>query len=417
MGKHSPVVVTPRYLSRFSCIGPTCEDNCCHDWKVGIDKRTYKKYQTISVQSLAVKLKSALKKVEADSTDANYAYIELGQDGNCPMLSTAGLCDIHSQLGEGYLSHTCTQYPRTYYKENGQLRMFATLSCPEAARLALLKADSMDAVELSLPIPNEGALPPHPQFHAEHHDGQVLQAFAQPIREIACHLIRTPMLSAAEGMILLGLMTRKLDRVAKENAFGEASQKVAQTLMEFCNPGFIKQAQLEIQTIPPSREFQIKLIGEISKLIHSAIVLTPAFRSVVSDALQGLQFDPAAPEGLETRFLAAENGPFRAFDEHHPHILKNYLLNDLGRHAFPNPSGLGMVAEFLDLAVRFSLIKMYLVGVAAHRGSAFDGNDYVRVIYSFARNVEHRSKFLALVYERLKESGLDNIATATILLR
>ena len=417
MGKHSPVAVTPRYMSRFSCIGPTCEDNCCHDWKVGIDKRTYKQYQTITLTPLSSRLKSALKKVEADDTDANFAYIELKKDGNCPMLSDSGLCEIHSQLGADHLSHTCTQYPRTYYEEDGQLKMFATLSCPEAARLALLQSDSMDAVELRLPVTNKGALPPHRHFHAENHDGQVLTAFAHPIREIACHLIRSPMLSATEGMILVGLMTRKVDRVSREGDFGEASKKVADTLMEFCDSGFIKQAQLEIQAITPSRALQTRLLGQISKLIHSAIVLTPASSSVVSDALQGLQFDPAAPEGLETRFLEAENGPFREFDERHPHILKNYLLNDLGRHAFPSPRGRGMITEFLDLAIRFALIKMYLVGIAAHRGSAFDGHDYVRVIYSFARNIEHRPKLLALVNERLKESGLDNIATATILLR
>jgi len=417
MGKHSPVAITPRYLSRFQCIGTKCEDNCCHDWQVAIDKRTYKKYQTITLESLASRLKSALNKVDAEGSDAHFAQIELKEDGNCPMLSDSGLCDIHQQLGEDYLSHTCTQYPRTYFRQNEQLHMFATLSCPETARLALLAADAMEPVELTLPAPNEGALPPHPQFNSKHHGGDVIKALAQPIREVACHLIRFPLLSAAEGMILLGLMTRKIDRLATQGDVEEASSKVAQTLMDFCNPAFIQQAQMEVRGIPPSREFQTKLIGEISKLIQSAIALTPTFHSVVTDALKGLAFDPASPEGLEQRYLEAENGPFRAFDEAHPHILKNYLLNDLGRHAFPNPQGRGMVAEFLDLSIRFAVIKMYLVGIAALRGPAFGEEDYVRVIYAFARNVEHRSKFMALVYERLKEIGLDNIATATIVLR
>src|SRR5215813_7582033 len=34
---------TLRYMTRFSCIGPACEDNCCHDWKVSVDHTTHEK--------------------------------------------------------------------------------------------------------------------------------------------------------------------------------------------------------------------------------------------------------------------------------------------------------------------------------------------------------------------------------------
>ena len=33
---------TLRYMERFRCIGPECEDNCCYGWSVMVDGPHYK---------------------------------------------------------------------------------------------------------------------------------------------------------------------------------------------------------------------------------------------------------------------------------------------------------------------------------------------------------------------------------------
>jgi len=35
----------PRFVERFRCIGPRCEDTCCSDWAIYVDKKTYKAYR------------------------------------------------------------------------------------------------------------------------------------------------------------------------------------------------------------------------------------------------------------------------------------------------------------------------------------------------------------------------------------
>jgi lysine-N-methylase len=69
----------------------------------------------------------------------------------CPFMEEK-LCGIQKTLGEDKLSDTCATYPRNNRLLGGQHEQSLTLSCPEAARLALLQADAMDFVEGSMRV-------------------------------------------------------------------------------------------------------------------------------------------------------------------------------------------------------------------------------------------------------------------------
>jgi len=36
----------PRYMERFRCIGPACEDTCCAWWGISVDRRAYDRYRS-----------------------------------------------------------------------------------------------------------------------------------------------------------------------------------------------------------------------------------------------------------------------------------------------------------------------------------------------------------------------------------
>ena len=40
-------VLSIDYYKEFECIGNKCEDNCCKEWKITIDKKTYNKYKKL----------------------------------------------------------------------------------------------------------------------------------------------------------------------------------------------------------------------------------------------------------------------------------------------------------------------------------------------------------------------------------
>ena len=39
--------LVPQYLKDFTCIGSNCEETCCKNWKITVDKETYKKYKRL----------------------------------------------------------------------------------------------------------------------------------------------------------------------------------------------------------------------------------------------------------------------------------------------------------------------------------------------------------------------------------
>ena len=56
-------------MSRFKCIGPDCEDNCCHGWQVDVDPRTYDRLIKVTALTSAIerkRLKRALQIVKKD---------------------------------------------------------------------------------------------------------------------------------------------------------------------------------------------------------------------------------------------------------------------------------------------------------------------------------------------------------------
>ena len=62
------------------------------------------------------------------------------------------MCRIQLRLGEEFLSDICVTYPRVANLVNNVLEKSATMSCPEAARLALLNPDEMEFDELTEPV-------------------------------------------------------------------------------------------------------------------------------------------------------------------------------------------------------------------------------------------------------------------------
>src|SRR5580698_815809 len=93
----------------FRCIGAACEDTCCSDWDISIDRKTYDKYQACGDSELQPALHQFVNIDTAKGTDEDFARIAL-TNKRCPFLEE-GLCSIQLKLGESYLSNICASYP------------------------------------------------------------------------------------------------------------------------------------------------------------------------------------------------------------------------------------------------------------------------------------------------------------------
>lgn len=410
MDKPIRVIDRPRYMQTFACVGAACEEHCCQGWRVFLDRTTYKRYQEIRLDSLRDRLQKHVKKVDApERSDDRYGLLGLADDGVCPMLNRdSKLCDVQSSLGAEYLSRTCDTYPRTHSQRGRREEEFAHLSCPEAARLALADPAALDLT----PTPMlEGAEQPDVE------DEDVVRAHAQMLYATARTLIGSKELSASEALIALGLIVRKpraLWETAQPHERGPAFVALMQRMSQ---PAALASMAASVRALPSSQEFHRAMLQALHEGYVATMSPRPRFKAVLDECATGLGIESGDLNGLVERLDAARRDWFDPVDAAHPWLLKNYLLNDLGRTGFPARDANSVELEYMHLAVRFALIKFYLVGVAAHRREAFGPDDYVRVIQAFSRNVEHSSWFLPHVIERLEKAGLNSVASAALLLR
>lgn len=106
------------YFDEFRCLIDKCPDNCCHGWSISIDEKTY----NLNISELDSKIKST------------EPHTMIKQMGKCPFLTESGLCRIHKEYGEEFLSDTCKAYPR-FVSEYGDLFIENIgLSCPAVAQ-------------------------------------------------------------------------------------------------------------------------------------------------------------------------------------------------------------------------------------------------------------------------------------------
>jgi lysine-N-methylase len=138
-------LLQPGYFDAFQCIGSACEDTCCVGWIVHVDKSTFDKYQKCSDPECGTSLRTLITINENSSNDDDYAKIAFNEPG-CPFLSES-LCSIQQRLGEEYLSNMCATYPRVMNRVDEVLQRSLDLSCPEAARVALLDPKPMEFSE------------------------------------------------------------------------------------------------------------------------------------------------------------------------------------------------------------------------------------------------------------------------------
>lgn len=399
MGKHSPNAVVPRYLTQFECIGSACPETCCTGWRVAIDKPSFQQYRKVRSQPLADLLHTALVR-DPEGGNKAYAHIRMREDGSCPLLDEQQLCRIQTELGPLALSATCSQYPRVYGLQGTQHQMFATLSCPQTARLALADPTALDPVPVVLPFANAQQVPLSTRRSLTGAaEADPVRKHAGLIANVVQSLVRLPQLTAAQSLVQAGLMLRRISAQPERGEAGELA--LAQTLQHYLAPANLKDVPALMDGLAVPRQAQISLLFDTTRNYFNANTGRPAFRALIEDVQTGLQLEQGGDLSVQ-RLEAALRQHWQPLEAAQPQLLKNYLLNDLGKSLFPRHGIAELERDFMHLAVRFALIRFYLLGLAARRGADFGVEDVVRVVYVVVRNIEHHPRFLDMVLDDLQ---------------
>jgi len=396
----------PRYVSRFRCLGSDCEETCCRGWGVSIDQASYEAYTQGSSPLLPQPLHRHFERMPAPDSRENFARIKHeDQTGYCPFLEQ-NLCSIHRDLGEDKIPDVCFSFPRYTRKTDGLCEQVLTLSCPEAARLALLAPDAFDFVEGEART-RSATLGIVQQKHG------LSLAEMSDVRFFCFQLMRTESLDIWERLALVGFFCDKLDKVIQ----GNGDQGVSGLINDFVT--LIENGELvgPLSEIQPNFGLQVSLFYTIWNT-RRAQQKSGAHQSVQERVAAGLCFREGTGElELEASVLKYRKGlaSVQVAISDFPYLFDHYVLNEMFRDFFPFGSA-SVYENYLGIVSRFCLLRFMLAAMSADDDKAPDKAMIVKGVWVFCRIYQH-GNLSGLSGLALKEVGWDKIENIYGLLR
>lgn len=387
----SDTKLVPKYVTQFRCLGSDCPDTCCRGWAITIDKETFQEYRRVVQPQLKPLLQQYL--VQLDKTSyAKHAVIGFRkEDSHCGLHSSDGLCMVQQQLGEDALSDTCYIYPRSVVKFGDRFEESLTLSCPEAARLALTQTDAFEFVsaELTTRLSTTTVIGPLRGFSMESMDD---------VHIFLIQLFQTPMLSITERLTIVGWLCQQLDELVKSGEQASAHSLVSD-MRSIVETGQIHKI---VEQLNGKQEASVTLFsilfGNKSSLGRS--VSQSKILEQVRSGL-GIRSDIDFSEVSENyaRGIKLLNEGKETYDR----LMAHYLLNDLIRETFPWKQSTAM-KHYQRLLTRYGILRLMLAGVAANVNTVLDEAIIVQTISVFCRLYQHDSSLASNADELLSQS-------------
>lgn len=400
-------VLSIDYYKEFECIGNKCEDNCCKDWKITIDKKTYNKYKKLPVSDFSKKLNNCINRDRKSKNDRHYAKINL-VDKKCPMISKDGLCEVYLNLGPENMSYTCRTYPRVYNLVDNTIEKCLTVSCIEVARNILLRKNpiefNLDVVDIKEEIDavktvntNKGK--------------RINEKCFNEIREFSIGLIQDRRFTIENRLAILGLFINKVNNECNNKEEVEAlienyKLSIENGFYENLLEKLIKEDKFDAQL-----EFIMNIYGE---MINKNIT-NKRYRTNFINIINSLQLANENLERIKECYEEALNEHYRKFMKDYDYIYENYLVYYMFKILFPNNKE-SIMDSYMMLIIQFAVLKMNLIGVCGHYKEEMDEEKVLNLIQSYAVVTEHDDFIANRINKYLKENNLNTLAHMFIIM-
>jgi lysine-N-methylase len=343
-------------------------------------------------------------------TRSFYAKVRLTVDASCPFLDAERLCGIQKRLGEEYLSETCTSYPRVRNVVNGLLEESMTMACPEAARLALLDPDAMEFDQIARPplhitklnAVDASSLPPTKLGH-----------YFWELRIFSIQVLQHRGYSAGDRVLLLGLFLRALQELVDQGTVVETRQLIASYTANIERGAYREHlAELRSQSSVP-----VALLRQIEDRGLLSGSIAPRYLECLLEYSAGIGHrDEATIEDVARTYAEACEKYYEPFMKTHEYILENLLVNFVFRGLFPFSGSNQPFNNYVLLAVYYSLIRTFLIGMAGFHKERFSTEHVLKLIQSFAKTIEHNPTYLSRLHTALMANESASMAHMTVLI-
>lgn len=408
----------PLYASTFRCIGAACEDTCCRDMAVMVDKATYDRYQQLPPGEFRSLVQLKILPNSVNASDTLYARIEPDASNHCPFFAADRLCGLQKEFGAEVLSATCSIYPRVLNNVDGVLESSLYLSCPEAARVVLLNPESTQAEG----NPASSHFRTDQYSHLSSDDDGIHKPYAyfDEIQALAVTMIQDRTRPLWHRLFLLGMLCSALDKITAP----EQDSTVPGILGEYGEIVASGALRGELENIAAKPAVQLDVVLRLADQRVRAGRSGERFLECWQAFQQGIGYtQESAPESDARHYVEAAEEFCHPFFARHPFILENYLLNyffrtlfPFGRRASAHHAPQGILGEFTLMITQYAVVKGLLTGMAGHYREAFGTEHVVKLIQSFSRAVEHSPQFLQEIKEFIGSRKLGTVEGFVILL-
>ncbi|MFZ3218492.1 MAG: flagellin lysine-N-methylase [Rhodoferax sp.] len=377
-------MLVPKYVTQFQCTGGNCPDTCCTGWQVPIDRDSFRDYRRVTHPALKPLFQTYLVQVDKDSYPLHGRINARTSEMRCVMLSDENLCSIQKALGEDALSDTCHVYPRSVVQFGDRVEQSLTLSCPEAARLALTQEDAFEFTVAEFST-RQATMAVTPATHG-------FDFFAMDeVRAFIIQLFQTSALSNVERLAILGWLCSQLDELAASGSHHRVHEVLGELTTSIENGSIQKTvSQLARQSAVAASVFSI-LFGRplrAGRSDNQQTVLAWVSQGLGLDATTGAVPDTASLEANYLRGLGLLQSDGGTAEK----ILTRYLLNDVLRETFPwNQSS--ALFNYRQLLTRFGIVRLMLAATAAALDKPLDEAEMVQVVQVFCRIYQHSDTF------------------------
>lgn len=397
-------VLKPFYYDDFKCTANKCIDNCCSNWKIEIDEKTYKKYKKLK-GDLGKKINNNISRIRSNANYLRYGKINL-KNNKCSLLSEDGLCTIHGSLGEDYLCNTCRVYPREIRKYREIYERNLSISCPEVARYIIKSKDNF-----SFNLEDEKLSDLDKAYIVNNKYNEKLYNILWDTRSLAMEIIQFKEIEIWKRISFFKMLTDKVQNIINEKQYDNYEEVLNNFREQITNINVINSLD------------KISLISDVKvKFIQSALQVRANLNSNNEKLYNLLReynelFDKDIDFKSNVEKIIGKEKEFNTYLKEQENIIENLLIYLIYKYFMDALYTKDLNAEVNKVILSYAMIKMLLLSRYNKNNKKLNEEDFVEVFYLFSRTVEHNPVFLPNIYKDIKEAGYDTLAYMTILVR
>lgn len=397
-------VLKPFYYDDFKCTANECIDNCCSNWKINIDEKTYKKYKKLKGE-WGKKINSNISRNRSNPNYLQYGKINL-KNNKCSLLSEDGLCTIHGSLGENYLCNTCRVYPREIRKYGEIYERNLSISCPEVARYIIKSKDNF-----SFDLEDEKLSDLDKDYIVNNKYNEKLYNILWNTRSLSMEIIQFKEIEIWKRISFFKMLTDKVQNIINEKQYDNYGEVLNNFREQITNIVVINS----LDKIALISDVKVKFIQSALQVRANNGLNNDKFTSLIIEYNELFDKNIDFKNNVENIIKIEEE--FNTYLKEQENIIENLLIYLIYKYFMKALHTKDLNAEVNNIILSYAMIKILLLARYNKNNKELKQEDFVEVFYLFSREVEHNTIFLKNIYKDIKEAGYDTLAYMTILVR